>query len=58
MRVGFMRETHVSVSEGGTMGSAIEKTNTGISVPDDPIINYIEVDALGKEIRALANREA
>ena len=50
MRVGFMRETHVSVSEGGTMGSAIEKTNTGISVPDDPIINYIEGDGIGADI--------
>ena len=50
MRVGFMRETHVSVSEGGTMGSAIEKTNTGISVPDDPIINYIEGDGIGTDI--------
>ena len=45
-----MRETHVSVSEGGTMGSAIEKTNTGISVPDDPIINYIEGDGIGADI--------
>ena len=50
MRVGFMRETHVSVSEGSTMGSAIEKTNTGISVPDDPIINYIEGDGIGADI--------
>lgn len=50
MRVGFMRETHVRVSEGGTMGSAIEKTNTGISVPDDPIINYIEGDGIGADI--------
>ena len=50
MRVGFMRETHVRVSEGGTMGSAIEKTNTGISVPDDPIINYIEGDGIGTDI--------
>ena len=50
MRVGLMRETHVSVSEGGTMGSAIEKTNTGISVPDDPIINYIEGDGIGADI--------
>ena len=50
MRVGFLRETHVSVSEGGTMGSAIEKTNTGISVPDDPIINYIEGDGIGADI--------
>ena len=45
-----MRETHVRVSEGGTMGSAIEKTNTGISVPDDPIINYIEGDGIGTDI--------
>ena len=45
-----MRETHVRVSEGGTMGSAIEKTNTGISVPDDPIINYIEGDGIGADI--------
>lgn len=50
MRVGFMRETHVRISEGGTMGSAIEKTNTGISVPDDPIINYIEGDGIGADI--------
>ena len=50
MRVGFMRETYLSVSEGGTMGSAIEKTNTGISVPDDPIINYIEGDGIGADI--------
>ena len=40
----------MSVSEGGTMGSAIEKTNTGISVPDDPIINYIEGDGIGADI--------
>ncbi|MGB0791350.1 MAG: NADP-dependent isocitrate dehydrogenase [Candidatus Thalassarchaeaceae archaeon] len=32
------------------MGSAIEKTNTGISVPDDPIINYIEGDGIGADI--------
>ena len=50
MRVGFMRETHVRISEGGTMGSTIEKTNTGISVPDDPIINYIEGDGIGADI--------
>ena len=32
------------------MGSAIQKTNTGISVPNDPIINYIEGDGIGVDI--------
>ena len=32
------------------MGSTIQKTNTGISVPNDPIINYIEGDGIGVDI--------
>ena len=33
-----------------TMGSTIQNLNTGISVPDDPIINYIEGDGIGVDI--------
>ena len=32
------------------MGSTIQKINTGISVPNDPIINYIEGDGIGVDI--------
>ena len=32
------------------MGSTIQKMNTGISVPNDPIINYIEGDGIGVDI--------
>ena len=32
------------------MGSTIQNLNTGISVPDDPIINYIEGDGIGVDI--------
>ena len=32
------------------MGSTIQKMNTGISVPSDPIINYIEGDGIGVDI--------
>ena len=32
------------------MGSTIQKMNTGISVPNDPIINYIEGDGIGIDI--------
>ena len=32
------------------MGSTIQNLNTGISVPNDPIINYIEGDGIGVDI--------
>ena len=32
------------------MGSTIRNLNTGISVPNDPIINYIEGDGIGVDI--------